>query len=380
MYVCFDSKTYFLPVDKYKKCYHFAHTGDFLAEIRRLTRVSSVIRGPLKGGGIMTNIQSIYSALTTHGLPKKHLARIMPEWWSAEVEASPGGAQRAKIYLAKALSLQIRPFSEEPPRIAFDLPTEKRFKLSAKTSPEDVSVAVALARSASRIALNSMSRAYQAPPNSAAQIREHILSTGAPWVGLPQILDACWSNGIPVLHLASPLLGKKKMDGIAMSIKGRPSIVLSNVRKNGFLLFHLAHELGHIALGHLTENGAIVDDEITKGESDEGRNPQEIEADRFAIELLTGNADTRLTLPRRVYAPQLAETAVRFGKERKIDPTHAVLNVAHNNKEIFPLCVGALKEISGAVSDQDVVSERVFSNLNDGLDPDSEHLLRNLIA
>ncbi|PYD84539.1 hypothetical protein DNF23_53990, partial [Pseudomonas syringae pv. pisi] len=119
---------------------------------------------------------------------------------------------------------------------------------------------------------------------------------------------------------------------------------------------------------------------ITKGESDEGRNPQEIEADRFAIELLTGNADTRLTLPRRVYAPQLAETAVRFGKERKIDPTHAVLNVAHNNKEIFPLCVGALKEISGAVSDQDVVSERVFSNLNDGLDPDSEHLLRNLIA
>lgn len=328
----------------------------------------------------MTDIQSIYSALHRHGMSKKYLASLMPEWWSAEVEASPGAAQRAKLYLAKALSLQIRAFSEEPPRVAFDLPNEKRFKLSAKTSEDDVAVAVALAKSASRIALGSMSCSYSPPPASAAQIRDHILSSGASWVGLPQILDACWSNGIPVLHLASPLLGRKKMDGIAMSIKGRPSIVLSNVRKHGFLLFHLAHELGHIALGHLSENGAIVDDEIKKDESDAGRNPQEIEADRFAIELLTGNADTRLILPRLIQARQLADTAIRFGKDRKIDPTHAVLNVAHNNNQVYPLCVSAVKEISGPTTDQEVVRGRVLSNLADGLDPDSEHLLRNLIA
>lgn len=328
----------------------------------------------------MTDIQSIYSALHRHGLSKRYLASLMPEWWSPEVEGTPGAAQRAKLYLAKALSLQIRAFSEDPPRVAFDLPNEKRFKLSAKTSEDDVAVAVALAKSASRIALGSMPSDYNSLPASAAQIRERILSSGAPWVGLTQILDACWSNGIPVLHLASPLLGKKKMDGIAMSIKGRPSIVLSNVRKHGFLLFHLAHELGHIALGHLSENGAIVDDEIKNHESDVGRNAQEIEADRFAIELLTGNADTRLTLPRLVQAAQLAETAIRFGQDRKIDPTHAVLNVAHNNPKIYPLCVSAVKTISGAMTDQEIVRERALGNLADGIDPDSEHLLRNLIA
>jgi len=328
----------------------------------------------------MTDIQSIYSALHHHGLSRKYLTSLMPEWWSPEIEVTPGAAQRAKIYLAKALSLQIRAFSENPPRVAFDLPNEKRFKLSAKTSEDDVAVAVALAKSASRIALGSMTNDYSSLPASATQVREQILAGGAPWVGLTQILDLCWNNGIPVLHLASPLLGRKKMDGIAMSIKGRHSIVLSNVRKQGFLLFHLAHELGHIALGHLSENGAIVDDEIKKNESDEGRNSQEIEADRFAIELLTGNADTRLILPRLMQARPLADTAIRFGKERQIDPTHAVLNVAHNNPKIFPLCVSAVKEISGQITDQDVVREHALGYLADGLDPDSEHLLRNLIA
>lgn len=328
----------------------------------------------------MTDIQSIYSALQRQGLTKRNLASLMPEWWSPEVEATPGAAQRAKLYLAKALSLQIRPFSESPPRVEFDLPSEKRFKLSSKTSESDVAVAVALAKSASRLALGSMEHDYSTLPKSAARIRSQILASGAPWVGLPQILDFCWSSGIPVLHLASPLLGKKKMDGIAMSINGRPSIVLSNVRKHGFLLFHLAHELGHVALGHLSENGAIVDDVITKEEPEEGRNSQEIEADRFAIELLTGNADTRLSLPRLFKANALADIATNFGRDRQIEPTHVVLNVAHNNPGIFGLCVGAVKAISGQITDQEVVRERALSKLAEGLDPDGEHLLRNLIA
>jgi Zn-dependent peptidase ImmA (M78 family) len=333
-----------------------------------------------QGGLIMTDIRSIYSALHSQGLNKKNLASLMPEWWSSEIESTPGAAQRAKLYLAKALSLQIKAFSENPPRVAFDLPHEKRFKLSSRTSESDVDVAVALAKSASRIALSSMDNGYSPLPKSAAQIRSKMLASGAPWVGLTQILDLCWSSGIPVLHLASPLLGKKKMDGIAMSIKGRPSIVLSNVRKQGFLLFHLAHELGHIALGHLSENGAIVDDEITKEEPEEGRNSQEIEADRFAIELLTGNADTRLVLPRLIKANALADLATRFGTDRQIDPTHVVLNVAHNTQNVFGLCVGAVKAISGSLTDQELVRQRALSNLADGLDPDSEHLLRNLIA
>jgi len=324
------------------------------------------------------SMQSLYSAFRAHGLPKRQVQAFLPAWWDDEIAETPSGLQQAKFILARALNLKLRSIAETPARIEFDLPEQRRFKLIKGTTADDVELAVALARSASKIVLSNIERPYVRPV-SAAEIRSQILASGKPWVGLSDLLDYCWECGIPVIHLASSIM-KKKMDGIAMSINGRPSIVLSNVRKQGFLLFHLAHELGHIALGHLSENGAIVDDEIKNHESEEGRNSQEIEADRFAIELLTGNADTRLTLPRLVQARPLADTAIRFGKERQIDPTHAVLNVAHNAPKLFPLCVSAVKVISGESTDQTVVRERALGNLADGLDPDSEHLLRNLIA
>lgn len=328
----------------------------------------------------MTDIQNIYSALGRQGLSRRELSHIFPEWWSPEIEATPSGAQQAKLYLARALSLRIRPISEDPPRIEFDLPVERRFKRSAKTTDAEIEVAVAIAQSASRIAISAFECDFNPPPSSAAEIRNVILGKGNHWVGLQQLIDYCWDCGIPVLHLATPLLGKKKMDGIAMSLNGRPSIVLSNKRASGFLLFHLAHELGHIALGHVSANGAIVDDEIKKSDADAGRDPQEIDADRFAIELLTGNADGRITLNQMIKATALAHLAAQYGHKHNIDPTHVVLNCAHNNHRIYALCVSAANLLSGGRKDQELISEAVFNRLGENLSPDNENLLRNLIA
>lgn len=325
----------------------------------------------------MTTVQSLYSALDKHGISKRKLSLLLPDWWNEEVETSAAGAQQVKLYLAKALSLRLRPFSENPPRIEFDLPDSKRFKKSVKTSDADVDLAVALARSAARLALSGLDAQFTPPP-SALAIREHILRGGAPWVGLSTLLSYCWGIGIPVIHLATPLLGKK-MDGIAMAINGRPSIVLSNNRKSGFLLFHLAHELGHIALGHLGANGTIVDDEIKKDDTAD-KDADELAADQFAIQLLTGNAHGNLTLQQLIKAPVLARLAVQYGAEHKIDPTHIVLNCAHNNNRLFPLCVSAANLIAGESTDQALISDFVFQKLEGNLKEDGEHLLRKLIA
>lgn len=326
----------------------------------------------------MTTVQNLYSALDKQGISKRKLALLLPDWWTEELEASPSGAQQAKIYLAKALSLRLRPFSETPPRVEFDLPDDKRFKKSAKTSEADVNLAVALARSASRLALSALDIPFAPPPPDALAIRKYLLSSGAPWVGLSTLLDYSWSLGIPVIHLATPLLGRK-MDGIAMAINGRPSIVLSNNRKSGFLLFHLAHELGHIALGHVGANGTIVDDEIKKDGTFD-KDADELAADLFAIQLLTGNAHGNLKLQQLVKAPVLARLATEYGKDHKIDPTHIVLNCAHNNHKIFGLCVSAANLIAGESTDQSLVSDVVFRHLQENLKDDSEHLLRKLIA
>ncbi|MCO8310345.1 ImmA/IrrE family metallo-endopeptidase [Pseudomonas mandelii] len=326
----------------------------------------------------MTTVQNLYSALDKQGISKRKLALLLPEWWTDEVEASPSGVQQAKVYLAKALSLRMRPFSETPPRIEFDLPADKRFKKSAKTSEADVNLAVALARSASRLALSALDTQFAPPPPDALAIREHLLLSGAPWVSLSALLDYCWSIGIPVIHLATPLLGRK-MDGIAMAINGRPSIVLSNNRKSGFLLFHLAHELGHIALGHVGANGTIVDDEIKKdGALD--KDADELAADQFAIQLLTGNTHGNFKLQQLMKTAMLARLAIQYGKDHKIDPTHIVLNCAHNDKRIFALCVSAANFIAGESTDQEMVTDFVFRQLQENLKDDSEHLLRKLIA
>ena len=52
-------------------------------------------------------------------------------------------------------------------------------------------------------------------------------------------------------------------------------------------LFILAHELGHIALGHIEEDGVLIDESMDHNVQDQ----EEADANAFAIELLTGDKD-----------------------------------------------------------------------------------------
>ncbi|WP_352467048.1 ImmA/IrrE family metallo-endopeptidase [Mesorhizobium sp. M0119] len=83
----------------------------------------------------------------------------------------------------------------------------------------------------------------------------------------------------------------------------------------------MAHELGHIARGHLpqTEGGAIIDAEVT---SDSSAGSQEDEANSFALSVLTPFKGIRIasSVPK---SPELAEAAIKFGKANKPWPRHS---------------------------------------------------------
>lgn len=319
-------------------------------------------------------IQNLYSALNAHGLKKRDVQAILPSWWEDEIAKTPAGLQQAKLILAKALNLKVRPLVEDPPRVEFDLPEMRRFKLVKGTTEDDVQLAVALARSASKLVLSAFDHKCQ-QPGSAEQVRRQILSTGKPWVDLEGLLQYCWQLGIPVIHLASALM-KKKMDGIAMATKGRPTIVLSSRKACGYLLFHLAHELGHIALGHLDTNGAIVDTSIQ--ENSDSKDEAEQAADAYAIRLLAGE-QARLSLSRFLPAPTLARLAEDYGRQHAIDPTHVLLNSAHNGN-FWPLCTKTLGILAEGRKDSDLISQHLFANIQDGLKEDSLSLLGNLVG
>lgn len=320
------------------------------------------------------SIQNLYTALTAHGLKKKDVQAILPSWWEDEIAETPAGLQQAKLMLAKALNLKVRPLVEEPPRIEFDLPEKRRFKLIKGTTEDEVELAVALARSASKLVLSSFERDY-IQPGSAADVRAEILASGKPWVDLEGLLEYCWRKGIPVIHLASAMM-KKKMDGIAMATRGRPSIVLSSKRQYGFILFHLAHELGHIALGHLDPNGAIVDYEIQKNPDD--KDESERAADNYALELLSGKQlNMRLT---QVQRPEnLAITVTHYGRQHAIAPTHVLLNCAYNGN-FWGLCSNTLKVLAQGRKDHGTISRYLFSQLPADIKEDNLELLGTLVG
>ncbi|MGF6590693.1 ImmA/IrrE family metallo-endopeptidase [Pseudomonas sp. 2835] len=320
------------------------------------------------------SIQNLYSALTAHGLKKKDVQAILPSWWEDGIAETPAGLQQAKLIVAKALNLKVRPLVEDPPRVEFDLPEMRRFKLMKGTTEDDVQLAVALARSASKLVLSAFDREFQRP-DSAEEVRRQILATGRPWVDLEGLVEYCWKVGIPVIHLASSLM-KRKMDGIAMATKGRPTIVLSSRKACGYLLFHLAHELGHVALGHLDPNGAIVDNNIQ--DDPDGKDEAERAADAYALELLAGK-QAQLTLSRFVAAPVLARMAKEFGTQHAIDPTHVLLNSAHNGN-FWPLCTATLGVLAEGRKDQELIAQHLLANVQSDLKEDSLALLGTLVG
>lgn len=322
------------------------------------------------------SMNSLYSALSAHGLKKKDVRAVLPSWWEDEIANTPAGLQQAKLIVAKALNLKVRPLVESPPRVEFDLPAMRRFKLVKGTTEDDVEIAVALARSASKIVLSSIDHEF-VRPGTAAEVRAQILATGKKWVDLEGLIEFCWSAGIPVIHLASSMM-KKKMDGIAMATKGRPSIVLSSGRSYGFMLFHLAHELGHIALGHLDPNGAIVDSKIEKDTDD--KEDSEREADCYALELLAGH-QSNLRLKHVMRPEALAHTVVAYGEQHKIAPTHVLLNCAFNGN-FWGLCTNTLKVLANAEgrSDRELISKHLYANLPSDIKEDSLGILETLVG
>lgn len=116
------------------------------------------------------------------------------------------------------------------------------------------------------------------PPADAVQLRCDV-SDDAGMVTLTSLLRWSWGSGVAVL----PMLGVGGFAAAAWRIDDRPVIVLKRASaESAFWLFDLAHELGHIALGHL-DDAAVVD---VKAPLSQTTDPQEQAANRWALDLL----------------------------------------------------------------------------------------------
>ena len=290
--------------------------------------------------------------------------------------AVPANRAILEAILSRQLSLDLTALRNPQGDIVLQPSLAARFKMRAGLESSQLDVAQVLAARLATIAASCFDRPLMLKELSAISIRNRILQGGAPWVGLDQLLDVCWEIGVPVVHLCRLPQSGKKMDGMICWTEGRPVIVVAcQQRSTAWQLFILAHELGHVACGHLLPDSPhILDDKVATNV----REQQEKEANEFAVIQLTGHKGMAFQ-PQSSFltGPELAETAQEIGADLKIDPGVIALNYSWN-QTFFPVAMAAINLIEPEANAASVFRSR-YAHLDlEALPQDSQRMFRCL--
>jgi len=292
---------------------------------------------------------TLIKELRKAGLSPAAIKAAWPDWWSDRAESSISARTELRLSIARNLGLAPQALIGE--RVEFIWRDRARFK--HLRSREDLQLA----------ALNSFGVSIgrsliEATPSSGdlvglhpSKIRKLLLSMGPP--DLRSLLTLCWAVGIPVAHLRVWPLKQKAMHAMVIGQYGRHAILFSRIASfPAVAAFTLAHEIGHVALGHVPTGDMLVDaeDPAKTAEHDE----EEVAADRFALEILIGAADPDIRINFETFNhAELADAVMRAGPAHGIDPGTLALAVAHQRKA-WPVAMAAMRIIQpqeNAVSD-----------------------------
>lgn len=259
------------------------------------------------------------------GLSRAAVDAAWPGWWQGEAEDS--ASARAELRFALARRLGLSPRSLVGDRVEFVWRDEARFKRLTAADAAELAAITSFGISAGRLLLRATRPVAQPPEITAASLRDALLKVG-PWADLSGLLSVAWGLGIPVIHLRVFPLAAKSMTAMVVEDCGRHAILLAHdARYPAPVAFWLAHELGHIFLEHLAGSAALIDFEDKEGPS---ADPQEIEADRFALELLTGEPNPQIVPGARHFTGrELARAAMAAGSLHGIEPGTLALVLGH---------------------------------------------------
>lgn len=268
---------------------------------------------------------SLRRELRNLGITNRAIDAVWPEWWSREAEGSRSAVAELRYTVARRLGISPGSLFDGPPRFVWR--DEAKFKNLGAASPEEAEILTSFGMAVGRY-LTSAVEVSRELPGSASVLRSAVLGSFE-LVNLGGLLATCWSLGIPVIQLRLFPLAQKRMHALSVRLGDRYAVLIGRESKyQAQIAYILAHELGHIASGHLRDSAALLDiaDPLTIIDPDD----EEESADNFAMEVLTG--DSRLTVESSVTsfsARQLAQAALETSSEERIDPGILALCLAH---------------------------------------------------
>jgi hypothetical protein len=275
------------------------------------------------------------------GIARAAIDAVWPQWWSEEANESVSATAELTYTVARRLGLSPSALFDGSAKFLWRDST--KFKNLGVTTEHEQEVLAAFAVAIGRCALAATGPAPVASLPDARTLRETILSQGH-LVDASELLNFCWSVGIPVLQLQVFPLGQKHMHAVTVSSNGRYAILIGfETRYLAVAAYIIAHEIAHILLGHLENETSLLD--IENPLDLQSRDAEEDAADRLALSLLTGTDDPQVTADTAAYnATQLAQSATEAAASVQIDPGVLALCLGHATGK-WRQSYGALKII-----------------------------------
>lgn len=323
-----------------------------------------------------TTMKAIYKKLKKLGLDQQYVRRFgLPTWWDDELNYSKSAVLEGAGHISKCLNVDLTSLLEYGQEARFKrLSQEPKFKFQQQGEKEIPQVARQIASRVAKMVGASTALEFSHIPSTSESIRNSILSQHSR-VDLDSLLHYCWSIGIAVVYFNEYPKQERKIDGMIQWIDDRPVIVLSSgKKKSANLAFHLAHELGHLALGHL-EEGILLEGDISK-KSD---NEEEKQSNYFAAQLLLGIYDGFLRESRFRNARQLESRIKKICLNYPaVDPCILALNYAWYSKN-YGMAFKVI-DFFGDIDGDKVINQLLEKKINwDNLNDDDEDYLDKIV-
>lgn len=275
------------------------------------------------------------------GIANSAIDAVWPQWWSDEANSSMSATAELTYTVARRLGLSPRALLDGSTQFLWR--DETKFKNLGTTTEQDRSILAAFGTAVGRCAIQATRPTNFGEAVNIRAVREAILNESL-LVNTPELLNLCWSLGIPVIHLRVFPLSRKRMHAMTVRINDRYAILLGlETKYYAVAAYMLAHELSHIFLGHLENEANVLD--IENPLEAIGADDEEKQADRLALTVLTGTPTPEVHSDTESYsATQLADAATTAAINERIDPGVLALCLGHNTRK-WEKTYGALKII-----------------------------------
>ena len=322
------------------------------------------------------SMPALFEKLSKLGLRETDVRRLgLPSWWNDELNNKPAAVLEGAGHIAKRLHLELSSLLKEDQEAQFKPLLQTKFKYHLQQKADIPTTSHQLASRVAELVAHGVQKPFVPIPSDVNQIRAEILQD-FPQVNLESILNYCWKHGIAVVYFNDYPANSRKITGLIQWQGDRPVIVLSSkCTKPAWLAFHLVHECGHLALGHVKE-GILIDDEIDQKSADQ----EEIDSNRFAVELLVNGFDNCFDGKKIMHSKHLEDRIKQIlESDPTVDPCAIALNYAWHTGN-YGFSNKAVKSLNPSNDGHTIINQFLGSHVNwESLsDDNADHLERIL--